>query len=206
MGFLPSDPEKQKKLLIALVPILGLVGYWYFVHGKRAEEIQAMQTRMESLESANKVARTIAAQGGPELEKRLALYEQHMVRLEELIPTREEVPELLHTLTLRARDAGVNLALMRPEAEEAQEFYSRQSYEMSVVGSYHAVGQFLSEIGSLPRIITPVDLRLVPSNLPGQTKPGTAAVEAAFRIQTYVIPVPGSSEPAPAEQKTNATT
>jgi Tfp pilus assembly protein PilO len=189
MALLPTDPQQQKKLLIGLVPLLLLFVYYQFVHGGRIVQVTELETHLESLESANNAARVIAASGGPELQRRLAIYEEHMHRLEELIPNREEVAELLHSMTLRAQGAGVDLTKMKPEADEAGPYYTKQTYEMGVTGAYHAVGAFLSEVGSLPRIITPTELRL--SRDPQDTdRQGNPLVDAGFRIVTYVLPDP----------------
>src|SRR5690606_13646201 len=199
MALLPSDPKAQKQLLLGFLPLAILVLYWHFVHGKAKEEIAAAEQRLETLETKNAAARAIAARGGPELEKKLAMYEEHMARLEELIPRGEEVPELLHAMELRARESAIDLALLRPEAEAPTEYYSKQTYAMSVIGVYHDVGRFLTAIGSLPRIVTPVDLTLRPRNETDNA--GRLKLEAQFKIQTYILPAP-----APVERRTDATT
>jgi type IV pilus assembly protein PilO len=193
---LPKDPAQQKRVLIAIAPLLVLFLYYYFLHGKKTEEIAAKTTRLEALEAANGPARALASQGGPELQKKLALYEQHIVRLEQLIPEQEEVPDLLHSMTLRAADAEVELSTMRPESEEPGQFYTRQTYSMGVTGSFHRIGQFLSAVGSLPRIITPIDMVLTVKGKPDRH--GDMTLDAVFRIETYVIPPPSGAPPAAA--------
>ncbi len=134
------------------------------------------------------------AQGGPRLEERVALYQQYMERLEQLIPEREEVPELLHSMTQQAQENRVELALMKPEDEQREAYYTRQTYDMAVIGAYHDVGRFLASIGSLPRIVAPIQLALAPdAPKKGQerARPNAAKVEATFKIQTFVLPSPG---------------
>jgi type IV pilus assembly protein PilO len=190
MAFMPQDPAKQKQILFGLLPLLALFAFYYFMHSPRTLEIEERDMRLQALEQRNTVARGIAERSGPELEQRLAIYEQHMDRLEQLIPRREEVPGLLNSVTLRAQDAGVDLAGYRPASEEAGEYYSRQVYEINVLGSFHNVGSFLSQIGSLPRIITPTSLNLsVQQGV--ETRDGSQKLLAAFRIETYVLPEPG---------------
>ena len=189
MGLLPNDPAQQKKLLIGLVPLLLLFGYWYFVHSGKAEEVAAMETRLETLEQNNNTARAIAGQGSTEdLARRLELYQEHMQRLEQLIPMGEEVPDLLNMIATRAEATSVQLALMRPEQDVASEFYRRVTYEMGVFGGYHEIGNFLSEVGSLPRIVTPIDLVLRRRGESG------TELEASFRIETYILPQPSAGE------------
>jgi Tfp pilus assembly protein PilO len=184
---LPKDPEQQKRLLIGLVPLLLAFGYYQFMHGKKVAEVDALGTRLEQLESQNAAMRPQALTGGAELQQKLALYEQHMKRLEELIPQSEEVPQLLNSMSERAQDAQVDLSLMRPQAEVPGQFYTEQSYEIAVIGGYHEIGRYLGMIASLSRIITPVELKLEPRS--GDTlRDGTPRLLAGFRIKTYVVP------------------
>ncbi|HEY0809465.1 MAG TPA: type 4a pilus biogenesis protein PilO [Longimicrobiales bacterium] len=184
---LPKDPEQQKRLLIGMVPLLLLFGYYQFMHGKKVAANDLLQTRFEELDQRNKLMRPQALTGGAELQQKLALYEQHMKRLEELIPQSEEVPELLNSMSERAQDATVDLALLRPETEAPGQFYTEQSYQIAVHGTYHDIGRYLAMIASLRRIITPVELKLRPH--PNDTlRDGTPRLEADFRIMTYVIP------------------
>src|SRR5690606_36755083 len=127
------------------------------------------------------------------------LYEQHMKRLEELIPQSEEVPQLLTSMSERAQDAFVDLALMLPMPENVGQFYNEQTYNISVIGGYHEIGRYLAMIASLSRIITRIDLALAPR--PGGTlRDGTPCLEADFKIITYVIPpvaMPTTPAPSP---------
>lgn len=190
MALLPSDSQSQKKLIIGLLPLLVLFAYQQLFHGKKVEQADLLDQRLEVLSATNNAAKVLAAQGGPELERRLAIYEQHMRQLEELIPNREEVPELLYSMSLRAQGAGVELSKMHPEAEDPGPFYTRQVYEIGVKGSYHDVGAFLTEIGSLSRIVTPTDVKLVKVLGNPVNRAGAPILEANFRIVTYVIPDP----------------
>lgn len=188
MALLPKDPAQQKRLLIGILPLVLAIVYYQFVHTEKATQIDGLETHLEDLERTNATARVLAEQGGPELERRLAMYEQHMKRLEELIPRREQVPELLNDMGRRAQLSSVEVTLMKPEGEEASPYYSRQSYEFGVRGTYHNVGRFLSEVGSLPRIITPAEFRLLATGF--KDKQGAPMLNANFRIITYIVPEP----------------
>jgi type IV pilus assembly protein PilO len=192
MALLPKDPAKQKLVLYALLPFIGLFAYWYFVHEPKVLELEALETRLDGLTFSNQTAKAIAARGGPELESRLAIYEHHIERVEQLIPSREEVPGLLNAVTARAQGAGVDLAGYKPGGEEQGDHYSRQFYDISVHGTYHSVGQFLGSIGSLPRIITATGLRLAPRSAE-TARDGSQILTASFRIETYILPQPGDS-------------
>ncbi len=184
---LPKDPEQQKRLLIGLLPLLLAFGYYQFMHGKKVDANVELKARFEQLEAQNNAMRPQALTGGAELQQKLALFEQHMKRLEELIPQSEEVPQLLNSMSERAQDAQVDLALMKPQAEVPGQFYTEQSYEIAVIGGYHEVGRYLGMIASLSRIITPVELK-VDARQGDTLRDGTPRLTAGFRIITYVIP------------------
>lgn len=186
MALLPKDPAQQKRLLIAVLPVILAGAYYQFQYQRHATTIGDLETQLETLERANNTARVLAEQGGPELERRLATYEQHMERLEQLIPRREQVPELLNDMGRRAQLSQVDLMRMKPEGEEASPYYSRQTYHISVRGTYHSVGRFLSEVGSLPRIITPTEFRLMATGF--KDRQGSILLDADMRILTYIVP------------------
>jgi len=200
---LPKDKAGQNKLALAIMPFLILGAYWYFLHGKTKTEIDTLQTRVEELEKKNSTAKAIAMSGGSDLQQKLALYEQHMKRLEELIPKSEEVANLLNGLSERAIDANVDLSLMKPELSEPGEFYTQQTYQIQVIGLYHDIGRYLASIASGPRIVTPVDLKLRPRPIAEATRDGTPKLNAEFRIVTYVIPE--AAEQTPAQGGANGT-
>jgi type IV pilus assembly protein PilO len=194
MALIPDEQHKRVALvvgLLALAALYLLFEYWY---NPRAEQIVQLETRVTQLEDQNRRAQIIAARGGEELEERLALYERHVARLEQLIPAGEEVPALLSAIAMEAQRVRVTMDGFQPEPSQPGEFYTRESYEMSVTGEYHDVGRFLTAIASLPRIITPVDLRLEIATGAPPRDDIESPVRAQFRIRTYVLPgdaIPG---------------
>ena len=194
---LPDDPRQQRRLLIGLVPLLALFGYWYALHGSYVEEHQAMTTRLENLEMRNTQARMRAPQSR-QLEEQLVQFEQHIERLEQLVPRGEEVSRLLGqiippsvVLIVLADQIGVSVARFSPASTNQGTHYNRRTFEMVVHGTYHEIARFLTEIGSLPRIITPINLSVIPYTMQ-RSGSGRAeqVLEAAFVIETYVLPEP----------------
>ena len=183
---LPEDPKEQQRLLIGILPLLLVFGYWYFLHGGYVEEVQSMETRLETLESANSQARMLAPRSR-QLEERLGQLERHINRLEELVPRGEEVSSLLNTISERADQIGVEVARFNPGNTNRGPHYNRRTFEMTVLGDYHEIGRFLAEIGSLNRIITPINVSVIPNDL-GRER----TLEASFLIETYVLPEPAA--------------
>lgn len=194
----PDDPIQRNWMLGGLALLALIIPYNMYLLGPRQEANAELQTRVESLETVNRRASVLAAQGGGDLEERLALYEAHVAQLEELIPGREEVPALLDDIGTRARLMSVDMRELQPQPREPGEHYDRTAYNMAVVGEYHAVARFLTEVASLSRIVTPTQVEVSLFGQPQQYRELESPVQAVFRIETYVLPEPGAN-PAPAQ-------
>jgi Tfp pilus assembly protein PilO len=193
MTLLPRDPKDQRFFLAALAAFALLFAYHQFVRAPRTDETEALRAHLASLETANHTARVIAEQnGGPALATRVARLEDHVRQLENLVPRKEEVPLLLREISLRARDTRLQLTRLKPETEEAGEHYVRRTYELNVQGPYHAIGTFLGQVGALSRIMTPIQLKLLPHGN-NQTDEGSPVLNANFRLVTYIVPPAGEA-------------
>ena len=194
----PDDPIQRNWMVGGLVFLLLIIPYNMYLLGPRQEANTELQQQVEQLETVNRRASVLAAQGGGDLQERLALYEAHVAQLEELIPGREEVPALIDDISTRARLMNVDLRDLQPQPREPGEHYDRTSYNMSAVGEYHNVARFLTDIASLSRIVTPTQVEVGLFGQPQQYRDLQAPVQAIFRIETYVLPEP-TSDPAPAQ-------
>jgi Tfp pilus assembly protein PilO len=195
----PSEPSQRNALLIGVIFLLLLYPLYQYWYSPRRADVTAMQERLETLVDQNRRAQVLAARGGGDLEERMALYERHVSKLEELIPAAEELAGLFDDISIRARQVGVEVNRMIPEPTEAGAFYSRTSYEMSIVGEYHAVARVLTEIASLSRIVTPVELDMQLFPQPELFPDYESPVLANFRIETYVLPDETALPPPQAE-------
>ena len=195
---IPDDPKQRNAFFIGIALLLLVYPFHSFWYSGQREQVTAMQGRLETLQDQNRRAQVLAARGGGGLEERMALYERHVAKLEELIPEAEEVAGLVDDISQQARRSRVELNRIIPEPAEEGTFYTRTSYSMVIIGEYHAVARFLTDIASLPRIVTPVDLDLTLFQNAEFFPEYDSPVSATFRIETYVVPERGA-EPQPAE-------
>lgn len=197
---LPKDQAGQKRLLIGALPFLIAFGYYQFVDNGTRAEIESLESEFEILDQHVQTAR---ARSNPAAiaaaQRRLALFEEHVKQLEQLVPREEEVARLLYSMAERARDAGVEIGLMRPEDEQPGQFYNDHPHAMAVIGTYHDIGRFMADIGSLSRIVVPMELRI--QQRPNETtRGGIPRLQADFKLHTYVIPASAEEKPAAATQ------
>lgn len=188
--------REQTLASIALGSLLLLGGYWYFLHRPKSAELTAIEMHVDSLEAANQVARAAVAQGSVQkLKDEAEEYEQSLKVMRQLVPTSNEVPALLEDISTAARRVGLDLATVEPMPVLPGEQFDTYRYKLAVVGGYHAVGQFLSNVGSLNRIVAPVTLAI--RNTPAaekakaRVKQGESRVDTEFQVQTYVARTSG---------------
>ncbi|MBA4159602.1 MAG: type 4a pilus biogenesis protein PilO [Gemmatimonadetes bacterium] len=195
MALLPSDPKLKKQAILGML-VLALLGYGIheYLYTPRTAEVAVMEQRLEGLQLQNQTARALTqGEGVADVERRLAMYREQLVAVEGLIPLSEELPDLLDAISAEAQRTGVDLTLLQPTGATQEEFYTRRTYDLAVVGSYHDIGFFLARIGSLPRIVTPIGPTLTPRTETGRG--GSPRLEARFSIETYVLPAPGTGTP-----------
>lgn len=201
MALLPADPRQRKNmlLLMAVLVIAGWAAIWFYGLESRRTEIQALEQQVEALRRQNERSRLLAARRD-DLRERLELQERMLAIFEELIPESEEVPNLLDAISQEAQLTGVELSRIRPQAPEATQFYTKQTWELSVLGDYHEIGRYMARIASLPRIIKPTTVQLTPAPRNRATRDMDAPLEASFRIETFVLGAAPGAAPAQATQ------
>jgi type IV pilus assembly protein PilO len=188
-----ANMTKREQTLagIGFVAVLLAVAYWYFLYKPKAAEIAVVQTHVDSLEKKNQQARADIAQGSlQKLRAQSAEYDQSLKVMRQLVPRSNEVPALLEDISTAARRVGLDLATVEPMPVLPGEQFDTYRYKLAVIGGYHPVGQFLSNVGSLNRIIAPVTMAIKLHPLAAQTKAhvkkGESLVDTEFQVQTYV--------------------
>jgi type IV pilus assembly protein PilO len=78
------------------------------------------------------------------------------------LPGRTEVPNLLVDISQTGLAAGLEEQLFQPMGEIRRDFYAELPIRIRLRGSYHELGNFVSGIASLPRIVTLHDIAITP--------------------------------------------
>jgi type IV pilus assembly protein PilO len=201
MALLPSNARDQKMLLYAVVPLLLAGAYWYLLWSPQNVLLGEAQSHVDSLAVINQRAKSELAQGKTaQLKAEAEQYAQDLEVMRQLVPTGNEVPALLEQVSTAARRVGLDIADVQPLPQLTGDQYDAYKYRMSVKGSYQQIALFLSNVGSLQRIVAPVNLSLNPNPVDPRARKDfrTQSLDARFEIQTYVARTRPASKPAPA--------
>ena len=193
MALLPKNQRDQVMVLLIIVAV-ALIGLYYaYVYSPKSDVLTDLQAHVDSLDASNQRAKAELAKGNvDELRAEAARLQASLEVMRQLVPTSNEVPALLEQVSTAARREGLDLASVEPQPVISGEMFDTYRYKVSVTGGYHALGEFLTNVGSLTRIVAPVNLTLGLSgnknaNAVKLAPAGTAAIESRFEIQTYVI-------------------
>src|SRR6476469_7072805 len=192
--------QKSAPILVALLAgLVGDSGYTGSVINvlgvsglqARQEQVVAMRDTIARLDAATDSAKKELAKGTVEdLRKRLDTYRGSLALLRRLVPERNEVPNLLDDISTRSKIRGVTLSQVVPLPVEAGPApFDTYKYNMSVIGHYDAIGEFLADVSSLQRIIVPYDLSVAAANAnAAQALNDTSGslLEAKFQVRTFV--------------------
>jgi len=193
MALLPKNPRDQKMVAAAVVAFALAALYWNFVWTPKHTQLVELSVRLDTLDARNAAARARIAQGTvADLVAEAARLSKDLEVMRLLVPTGNELPSLIEQVSTAARREGLDIASLEPQPVINGETFDTYKYKITVTGGYHALGEFLTNVGSLQRIVAPINVSLAlstkkESNAFKLAPEGTAAVESKFEIQTYVI-------------------
>jgi type IV pilus assembly protein PilO len=192
MSLVPQGQREQIMVFVMVLAVLAVGAYWFLVYDPRSSEFETQRTRLEQLNRVNQQALTELAKGtASDLQAQLVEYQRNLALVRTLVPTSNEVPSLLEQVSNAARRVGLDLAAVDPQPVVEGETYNTHRYNMAVLGGYHELAAFLTNVGSLTRIVLPVNLTLQQPSNPNavrnrQQRSDGAVIEARFQLQAYV--------------------
>jgi type IV pilus assembly protein PilO len=201
MALLPQDRQSQYMLLIMLAMMA--IGYLFWTRWQQptAAQISATRAENDSLKLIIDRAKQDLSSGTVEdLRRKVEEYRALLGVMRRLVPEKNEVPALIDDISTKAKVRGVDINRLEPLAVEPGSPFDTFRYRLEIVGHYDELGEFLSDIASLPRIIVPQDIVLRPAQQQAQKMVGDtlgALLEANFSIRTFVK----AAAPPPASKK-----
>lgn len=154
------DPENigNWPILVRIVIILGvsigiLAAVYYLDTQDQLLTLERRQQEEASLKGTFEKKQSKAAS--------LDAYKEQMKEMEESfgtmlrqLPSKTEVADLLVDITQTGLASGLEFDLFQPKPEVPKEFYAELPIAIKVKGNYHQLGEFVSGIAALPRIVT----------------------------------------------------
>ena len=183
-GLNPKDPgawPPLPKALLLLALLIGiLVGAYFLDWSDQIEQLEAGRAQETKLkdEYKNKKQQSI----------NLDLYRQQLREIDssfgallKQLPNRSQMDALLVDINQAGLGRGLQFELFKPASQEsARDFYAELPIQLRVIGNYHDIGAFASDIGGLSRIVTLNDIAL------GGGKDGSLTLDATAKTFRYL--------------------
>ncbi|MBI1808775.1 MAG: type 4a pilus biogenesis protein PilO [Gemmatimonadetes bacterium] len=203
MAIGPQNQRDQLMVAIAVLAIAGAGAYWYFVYDPKTADVAKVAMHVDSLDIANQKAKAQMAKGTITTIKAEAdAYRQNLDVMRTLVPAQNEVPSLLEQVSTATRRVKLDIGSVEPEPLIEGEMFDTYRYKLKVTGTFDQIGNVLTNIASLNRVVAPINLQLDLPTAAVKAAPGTQPLAATFEIQTYVVrTAPPAKKKAPAGGK-----
>lgn len=176
-------PNWARNAAVALVAILLIAAGTYVLIKPVYEELEGEQAKEVTLrEEFERKQKKVAALDA--YKDQLAEMERSFGAMLRQLPSKTEVANLLQDISQTRAQASLEEELFEPQGEQPRDFYAEVPNKIVVTGSYHEMGQFVSAVAALPRIVTIDQVELKPSS--GQAGKDQLRMSALAKTYRYL--------------------
>ena len=182
-----SLPAAVKAVLLVVVFMTISVFGYYFLWSPALESLDTAKAKEQELRHTflDKKNQVINLDG---YKQQMLVTEKTFGALLKQLPDKSQMDGLLTDINQAGLGRGLEFELFKPGEEKQTEFYAEMPISIKVLGTYHDLGAFATDISKLSRIVTLNDISLVAGNK--ETKPSTAdgilVMEAVVKTYRYL--------------------
>lgn len=124
---------------------------------------------------------------------KIEAYRQQMVDIEKTfgallkqLPDRSEMDGLLTDINQSGLGRGLEFELFKPGQEVVSDFYAEMPIKVKILGDYHDIGAFATDVSRLSRIVTLNDMSIMPVEKDIKGGGGMLVLEAVAKTYRYL--------------------
>ncbi len=168
------------KLGVIMLVCGGILGAaWYLDTQKQRDTLAKVEAEEISLRETFGFKQKKAANLEP-LKRQMKEMEVSFGDMLRQLPNKTEVAGLLVDISQTGLASGLEFELFQPLQEKPSEFYAELPIRIQVKGDYHELGEFVSGVAALPRIVTEHDINISKQGDEGLTMTVTAKTYRAM--------------------------
>ena len=192
-------PRSQKIILLALIFIVLIGGFVYFIFLPGKAEFDALKTSVNEL---NQKINTneVKLRRLEELKVENMQLQSQLAMLQAQLPMEQEVSSLLKQVSDLSIESGLEVKLWKPGArkKDSSGMYLEIPVDVEVSGGYHSLASFFDRISKLPRIVNITNLNMDSAKVSG----GGTSIQNKFVATTFSAVIEGTEE-LPDSKKVN---
>ncbi len=175
-------PALPRNLLLTLLFTALVAAGWALYWRGLLEELDVGRVEEDKLKAlyADKLKQAVNLEA---LRKQKEQVMQYVSQLEKQLPSKAEMDALLSDINQAGVGRGAQLQLFKPGQVIVKDYYAELPITVRVVGNYHDLGAFASDIANLPRIVT-----LNNVSIQQQDKTTVLALDATAKTFRYLDP------------------
>ena len=151
-------PFRIGVIVIVFILVAGL-GIYFTIVKDKAPLLERAQNEEQELRLAFENKQRKAANYDA-YKAQLTQIEQSFGTMLRQLPGETEIPSLIVDISQTGLAAGLQEKLFVPLAEIPKDFYAEKPIKIRLTGGYHEIGNFVSGIAALPRIVTLHDINI----------------------------------------------
>ena len=162
--------------------VLSALMIYLLVWNQKKDELAAKQNEEQTLRQEFRTKHGKAAN--------LDAYKQQLVEINNSfgtmlrqLPSKAEIDNVLVDISQTGAAAGLQPDKFLPQPEEIKDFYAVKPVQIRMRGSYHQMGEFVSSIAKLARIVTLHNITIKPLDKGG---PDNLQLEVTARTYRYL--------------------
>jgi type IV pilus assembly protein PilO len=177
----PGTWHWAPKILVLLAVLIGIPVAGFFADTRgQIEELEAGRNEETKLKQSYLDKKRQAVNLDLHRQQLREIDTQFGALLRQL-PNKSQMDALLVDINQTGLGRGLQFELFRPaQNESARDFYAELPIQVKVVGTYHDMGAFASDVGQLSRIVTLNDVKI------DTAKDGSLTMEAVARTFRYL--------------------
>lgn len=149
-GTWPSSIKVIFFILVFLVTLF--IGYFFILEDQLSALKKDTQT-IDKLKFSYK-SKYPLAHNHIEYEGQVRTLQTQLLQLLNILPTTHETSGMLDDITMTAKSSGLRISMIKWGNELEKEFYTELPIYIDVIGEYHQIGKFVSDIAKLPRLVS----------------------------------------------------
>lgn len=173
-------PRQQKIGVLAGLIIALLALDYFFLYAPQSLKSAQLAQNIENGQQERDKKRKLTA-NLPKLELQLKELDGMLKLAVAQLPERKEIPDLLSSVSSKAREAGLEILIFRPRGENLQEFYAEIPVDIVVRGGFHELVTFFDEVGRLNRLVNMQNIEMRNPKVQGER----VSLDASTLATTY---------------------
>ncbi|MFC1520804.1 type 4a pilus biogenesis protein PilO [Elusimicrobiota bacterium] len=181
---IPQLSKEQQQQIVAGALMLAAAGYIYTQYFFKPTMKTIKESKEKIVELNGRITQLqMKTAKLDRLKREIEVLNKEWAKLEENLAKDRDLPKVLDFVMQLARKHQITILSIAPKKPSPQPLYNEISYQMTIVGAYHDVAQFLVSIGKEKRIFHAKKLSFNPAT-PTLTSP-KATLQVGMELVTF---------------------